>query len=753
MGESLRISVIVDGSQVTAGMSGVATTVEAATAKIKAAFGSVQDAPEGIRNALTVLQNSARMSADSVAAATAAIGELGGVAASAAPEVEAVGVAASGTATQMSSMERAMAMATGRMAGFASGMGFSGAAMARVASTSTTLAPILAAAFPVIGALVLIDVIGNLLDKMDELAEQPYKVKIAFDEMSLGVDKALEGAQDQLDRLHAKFLDLTQGPVAGMRFELGLIAQNFSNVESAANSAFSGIQKGLKEADMSRMNPVGWLAWLKGVDVGVKDLKPLADQINASLQEALLAKDPAKIQQALMSGITELARVQQKTETDAYLAEADHDSVLTERYNQRILAIKAMIDALEKLKIIETDDQKKTNAETDVKRAEIAKEIATQTRQASDAGAAYAKAVERSKEQAQGLADKVKQLADAEAEFASKAAGTESKDDLSDLEARASAEQQFRQDRLNDERQEALSEIEVEQDKVKERASLGQISAATEAQQLNDLEQKKLQIETAYLQQRMTTILARLTSDDAQTYAEDVKEWSKLLSQKQAAEDAYNKNRQKNVDTAALQEQKTWTKMTQGINQLFNFAIQGIVTGTERFSTAFGRMVDGMLAKFIEAMLQMVEQWIETHVLMLAVKKSAQQEEVLSDAKAAAAAAWKAVAGIPIIGPALAPIAAATAFAGVEALSAEGGMVVPADNTLSLLHANEMVLPANISAGLSNLIGSGGGGSGVSIQMGDVHAIDAKGVQDVLSKQSAHLAKLVRKELRRTNAI
>ncbi|HKV25631.1 MAG TPA: hypothetical protein VJN93_13640 [Candidatus Acidoferrum sp.] len=751
---SLKIQVIVDGSQVTAGMSNVTATIESAKARIEAAFGSVAKAPEGIQNALLVLQNSARMSAETVAAATQAIESLGASASGATPGVENLGNAAASTATQMSRIDNAMAMGTARMVGFGSGMGFAGAAMARVAASSQTLAPLLAAAFPALAAVALVDVLDTLLDKLEELAEQPYKVRIAFSEMTLGIDKALEVSQRQLDSLQAKFLDLTQGPLAAMRFELDHIALSFDGVEGAANRAFTGITNGLKQADMSRFNPVGWLAWLKGVDVGVKDLMPLADKINASLQEALVSNDPAKIQQALMSGITDLARIKQKTETDAYLAEADHNSVLTERYQQRMLAINSMIDALEKLRSIESDDQKKTGSEKADKRAAIAKELAKETEHASDEATAYDKAMEHAKLQMQGLTDQAKQLAEAEAEFGRQQDAKQSSQDVNDLEQRSSAERQFRQDRLNDARQEALAEIGISEEKVRQQQSLGKLSATQAAQQLNDLEAQKLKIETKYLQDRINTILARLTSDDATAYAEDLKEWSKLLSDKLKAEDAYNTVIQKNNDNAGKQMQKIWDGVSKGMMQSFDYAAQGITMGTERFGTAFAHMIDGMLAKFIEGMLQMLEQWTMTHVLMVAVSKSAQQEQVLLDAKKAASAAWSAVAGIPIIGPVLAPIAAATAFAGVEAFSASGGMdMVPADNTLALLHKRESVMPASIADPMRDFFSGGAGGGSLSIHMGDVHAIDPKGVQDVLTKQSAHLAKLVRRELRRSNTI
>jgi hypothetical protein len=187
MSDSLKIQVIVDGAQVTAGMANVTSTVEAATSKIKAAFGSVANAPEGIQAALMVLQTSARQSADAVAAATAAINALGQSAAAAAPEVAEVGKAAQAAEVQMTGMDRAMAMATGRVAGMSVGLGMAGGALGRVGAMSETLGPLLAAAFPIIIIGAAVDLLAKLPDLIGEIADK-----------YAGWDKAAQKTYDDL---------------------------------------------------------------------------------------------------------------------------------------------------------------------------------------------------------------------------------------------------------------------------------------------------------------------------------------------------------------------------------------------------------------------------------------------------------------------------------------------------------------------------------------------------------------------------
>lgn len=83
-------------------------------------------------------------------------------------------------------------------------------------------------------------------------------------------------------------------------------------------------------------------------------------------------------------------------------------------------------------------------------------------------------------------------------------------------------------------------------------------------------------------------------------------------------------------------------------------------------------------------------------------------KEIFMDAKTAAAGAWKATVGIPIVGPILAPIAAGTTFAGVMALAAfehggivdgSAGMAVPI-----LAHAGERVLTPQQTNNFESLV-------------------------------------------------
>lgn len=157
--------------------------------------------------------------------------------------------------------------------------------------------------------------------------------------------------------------------------------------------------------------------------------------------------------------------------------------------------------------------------------------------------------------------------------------------------------------------------------------------------------------------------------------------------------------------------------------------------------------------------------------------------EIAAKAASAAAGAYSAIAGIPIIGPFLAPVMAAAALAGVLALgskifSAEGGWgKVPYDGAMTELHKDEMVLPASIANPLRSALwgvpGSASAsapGQAAEFQAGQaasnesffgslarsgnslsVSAIDANGVRKFLERHAGEIVKVLSGEARSFN--
>ncbi len=176
---------------------------------------------------------------------------------------------------------------------------------------------------------------------------------------------------------------------------------------------------------------------------------------------------------------------------------------------------------------------------------------------------------------------------------------------------------------------------------------------------------------------------------------------------------------------------------------------------------------------FAQSMLQVAEghqqmarvaeeafQSIIAHSLEAALMQVAGQETVtLANAKAAASGAMSAVAKIPVVGPALAPIAGAAVFA--AALAFEKGGEVPGvgrgDIVPAMLTPGEGIVPGGVMDGLRSVARNGGfQGQGhttvVHVQPTyHVNTIDGDGMREALEKHSDQLHQHFENTLRKMN--
>src|SRR6185437_2511372 len=144
-----------------------------------------------------------------------------------------------------------------------------------------------------------------------------------------------------------------------------------------------------------------------------------------------------------------------------------------------------------------------------------------------------------------------------------------------------------------------------------------------------------------------------------------------------------------------------------------------MTTISRTLQQTLSRVVDAILADFLRMLERMVANWIMQHVFMqvfgIATQKTTTAANITGSAAEGAAAAYASAAAIPVVGWTMAPAVAADAYAnilGFEALNAfAAGGIVP-DDSLAFVHKNEMVLPANLSSGLSQMIdGADSGGN------------------------------------------
>ena len=296
---------------------------------------------------------------------------------------------------------------------------------------------------------------------------------------------------------------------------------------------------------------------------------------------------------------------------------------------------------------------------------------------------------------------------------------------------------------------------------VKAAAKGGQMSLQAELAALEDLNDQEVANEVAKIRAITAAKLAGLKADEA-IYATDPENLKKTQdaevalvanAQGQITDETAKgvKARQKIEDQAAADYQKVWETRLSGVVSAFGSGLEGMINGTKTFHQTLLSVAQSIESSVLRAVEQMVVKWGAGELAKtlstragVAARNSAEQtgavksrllnfetneKQIFNDAAGAAAGAYKAMAGIPIIGPALGAGAAAVAFAAVEGFgqiaSAEGGWDIPGGiNPITQLHQNEMVLPATIAQPFKSMLsdyGSSGGGfgGGHSFNFGD----------------------------------
>lgn len=146
--------------------------------------------------------------------------------------------------------------------------------------------------------------------------------------------------------------------------------------------------------------------------------------------------------------------------------------------------------------------------------------------------------------------------------------------------------------------------------------------------------------------------------------------------------------------------QKWKQTFNQSLSQTFDQFASRLTSGTKGIVQSFASLEMAVVGSLEHVAAQMLANAL--------TQKAISEGTKLDDAKTAAANVYAQVSGIPVIGWILAPVAAAAAFAAV--LAFEKGGIVPgrAGEAVPILaHANEMVLPADISTGMRSMIETG----------------------------------------------
>lgn len=263
---------------------------------------------------------------------------------------------------------------------------------------------------------------------------------------------------------------------------------------------------------------------------------------------------------------------------------------------------------------------------------------------------------------------------------------------LSDI---LSAESQIRQIMQED----AASQIQMSRSAMEEKIrgietalSARRISADRAYQIELDLLNKEAELEISRLRMHQ-----KANKNDIRIYNEDAK---KIL---EVYRWLFNQIDQLQNKTF-LREQQRIKSFSTSISQSFGSAIQGLLAGTETWQQAILGVLNGILSAFINIGEEIFQTWLEDQIMTLLGIKTTSAEssvgQILDAAAVASANTFASIAAIPIVGPGMAPEAAAASYATVSAMTALTGLgglavgtgFVPEDMA-TIIHRGEIIVP------------------------------------------------------------
>ncbi|HGG7700106.1 TPA: tape measure protein [Neisseria meningitidis] len=297
--------------------------------------------------------------------------------------------------------------------------------------------------------------------------------------------------------------------------------------------------------------------------------------------------------------------------------------------------------------------------------------------------------------------------------------------------------------------------LEIEKDAADQALADGRISQLERLDMEIEFENRRYQIAYDALQERIA--LAEQDPTYSQTAIDKLKAQMGELGQGHERTQAKNEGKRENQrrkDAPNVMEmlqdggKNVWQQAQQQMSQAFT----AMLTRAQSFRQAMGGVFSSIRQTFVQEMVSkplaaLVGRFAKEGAMWLAngtrqiaaqtatsaavtgIKKVETTENVGMNAIQAAAEAFKAMAGIPYVGPILAVGAAAAAMAAVYGLmsgmggggsststtttripSAAGGWDIPAGiNPLTQLHENEMVLPAEHAQTIREMAGQQGG--------------------------------------------
>jgi hypothetical protein len=670
-------------------------------------------------------------------------------------------------------------------------------AAATFLSTTLGLGPALQAAFPVIGAIALIDVLAQIpkaIERMeDALAGWDREAQEIF-------QRNVTEAGHALDAYEALALRQAESAGAGLkgvpRFDeeikgLGDFQQKLAQAQGTANALVESLHDAGKITEQYSSTPYGPVeivsSSFRSADVRAQVEKqiqqfneeaaaaakaahtniPAPITIDWAASDASVREQLDKLTQDVRKRQEQMERAQEQatqsiTENTARRAEA-HAQAEAEAARKSMEARNKELESFkldEQLKTAELvrDDEARVaiERETVAKAKQLYGEASDQFKRAKLDEIRVADEVEKAKQQsARAEFEYEKSQQEQFAKQQDEIIKEMTKVQLDRLKGMAEASRtiQAEAERHNQ------ATLELEAQRVQNEYQLGQISGQQELAALRAIHAQE-HAETLRFLEEQKAAAQRLPDADPNKVAEI----AKIDAQIEQENDRHNARMMADDQRTATLRQNLWRSFTTDFNQGMGQIVSASIAGGRNVQQAIGNALEGMLAHEAQFVVQWVlkkaEMWAMDAILGRASQTTTATTTIVSDAAVAAAGAYAATAAIPFIGPELAPAAALEAEASVLAFlaqaSAREGFDVPdlgAGGMVTMLHSREMVLPEEHADTIRALPRLAGGDSGV--QGGDAphyhyhdhttaSSFNSDGLEDVLKRNPDRWGKHVR---------
>jgi hypothetical protein len=271
---------------------------------------------------------------------------------------------------------------------------------------------------------------------------------------------------------------------------------------------------------------------------------------------------------------------------------------------------------------------------------------------------------------------------------------------------------------------------------IADEAALGQISATEQVRQEQDLLDLKWSYDQAYYEKKL---------DAAQN---DVRTQQKIIEEQELAYEKYVGEVQALDTKLAETNKKAWDDLVAPVERAIDTSVTGIILGTTTVQKALANLAQSIIAEFVNSAVKgvfgQIGNFFGASILGggggdqdFSGGLTGAGEEVVGSGLAEGLGLSSLFGSGGILGSLFKGIGTLFGFEhGGIVPSAQGGWAVPSlgpGGVLAQLHSNEMVLPANISQGLQNLIAApnganaSGGGGPVVVNFG-VSAMDSQDV-------------------------